>query len=183
MSSSIGCSRSGTSRRVELLAFHAFVLSSQQEPALRRIFAKGLLQRRSIQRNHLHCGVTAAFRVQGQVNCGHCHDVHGKDSANNPKSLRFAPDSDRMCIQCHTGQSLRTSTHTRHAAGLEASRCVSCHMPAIMNSMLFRARTHQIDDVPSPARLERFGPEESPNACMLCHQEKTVEWLRAALKR
>jgi len=54
-------------------------------------------------------------------------------------------------------------------------------MPAIMNSLLFRARTHQIDDIPSVARLERFGHEESPNACLLCHQQKGVAWLKATL--
>ena len=52
-----------------------------------------------------------------------------------------------------------------------------------MNSMLFHARTHQIDDVPNVVRLERFGPEESPNACLLCHREKGVDWLRAALAK
>jgi len=125
---------------------------------------------------------SACFQ-KGQVNCGHCHDLHGKDPANNLKSLRFAADSDRMCTQCHTSQSLKTPAHTRHAANSEASRCVSCHMPAIMNSMLFRARTHQIDDVPNVARLERFGQDESPNACLLCHQEKNVAWLKAALRK
>jgi len=125
---------------------------------------------------------SACFQ-KGQVNCGHCHDVHGKDAANNLKSQRFATDSDRMCTQCHTSQSFRTSAHTRHAANSEASRCVSCHMPAIMNSMLFRARTHQIDDKPNVARLERFGQVESPNACLLCHQEKNVAWLKAALEK
>jgi len=125
---------------------------------------------------------SACFQ-KGQVNCGHCHDVHGKDAANNLKSLRFAADSDRMCTQCHTSQALKSVPHTRHAADSKASRCVSCHMPAIMNSMLFRARTHQIDDVPNVARLERFGQEESPNACLLCHQEKTAPWLKAALSK
>jgi len=122
---------------------------------------------------------SACFQ-KGQVNCGHCHDVHGKDPGSNPKSLRFASNSDRMCTQCHTNPAQTAAPHTRHAAGSEGSRCVSCHMPAIMNSMLFRARTHQIDDVPSVARLERFGQEESPNACLLCHQEKNVAWLKAA---
>ena len=51
---------------------------------------------------------SACFQ-KGQVNCGHCHDVHGKDAASNPKSLRFAADSDRMCTQCHTSQSTKTS--------------------------------------------------------------------------
>ena len=117
---------------------------------------------------------------KGQATCGHCHDVHGGNPRRNPKSLRFT-DSDRMCTQCHTTPALKTSSHTRHAVEAEASRCVSCHMPAIMNSLLFRARTHQIDDIPSVARLERFGHEESPNACLLCHQQKGVAWLKATL--
>jgi tetratricopeptide (TPR) repeat protein len=125
---------------------------------------------------------SACFQ-KGQVNCGHCHDVHGKDAASNPKSLRFAADSDRMCTQCHGSETLRTARHTRHAVRSEASRCVSCHMPAIMNSLLFRARTHQIDDIPNAAKLERFGQDESPNACLQCHQEKSVAWLKAALSK
>ena len=32
---------------------------------------------------------SACFQ-KGQVNCGHCHDVHGKGAASNLKSLRFA---------------------------------------------------------------------------------------------
>ena len=38
--------------------------------------------------------------------------------------------------------------HTRHAANTEASRCVSCHMPRIMEALLFQARSHEIDDMP-----------------------------------
>lgn len=125
---------------------------------------------------------SACFQ-KGEVNCGHCHDVHGKDAASNPKSLRFAADSDRMCTQCHRGQSFIAPAHTKHPADSQASRCVSCHMPAIMNSMLFQARTHQIDDIPNVARLERFGREESPNACLSCHQEKSVAWLKTALEK
>jgi hypothetical protein len=34
------------------------------------------------------------------------------------------------------------------------------------------ARTHQIDDIPSAETIERFGAEESPNACLLWHLEK-----------
>ena len=123
---------------------------------------------------------SACFQ-KGQVNCGHCHDVHGKDAANNPKSLRFTADSDRMCTQCHASHGRQPESHTRHAASSEASRCVSCHMPAIMNSMLFRAKTHQIDDTPSAEMVGRFGPDESPNACLQCHQGKNVSWLKTAL--
>ncbi len=123
---------------------------------------------------------SACFQ-KGQAQCGHCHDVHGKDAASNPKSLRFTKDPDGMCTQCHTAQALQTQRHTRHAADSEANHCISCHMPAIMNSLLFRARTHQIDDTPKIETVERFGQDESPNACLQCHQEKNVSWLKTAL--
>jgi hypothetical protein len=50
-------------------------------------------------------------------------------------------------------------------------------MPRIMNSVLFQARTHQIDDIPSAEMTERFGAEESPNACLLCHSKKDARWV------
>jgi hypothetical protein len=30
----------------------------------------------------------------------------------------------------------------------QSARCVSCHMPPIMNSLVFQARSHQVDDIP-----------------------------------
>jgi hypothetical protein len=47
--------------------------------------------------------------------------------------------------------------------------------------VLFRARTHQIDDVPDPEMTERFGQQDSPNACLLCHSEKNAEWVKQKL--
>jgi hypothetical protein len=55
-------------------------------------------------------------------------------------------------------------------------------MPPIMNALLFRARTHQIDDIPRAAGVERFGPSESPNACLLCHKDRDVAWLKRQLR-
>jgi hypothetical protein len=46
-----------------------------------------------------------------------------------------------------------------------------------MNALMSRARTHRIDDIPNPRKTEKFGPEQSPNACLLCHADKNVAWL------
>src|SRR5207302_9983381 len=83
-----------------------------------------------------------------------------------------------MCTGCHTQfqDSARAAEHSHHAADSEGSRCVSCHMPRIMDALLFRARCHQIDDIPNAEMTKRFGQEESPNACLLCHTEKNAEW-------
>lgn len=115
---------------------------------------------------------------KGGVNCGTCHDPHSHDAASNPTSIRFRDQPDLMCTGCHSQfrDAAAISRHSHHPAELEASRCVSCHMPRIMDALLFRARYHQIDDTPNAEMTKRFGQEESPNACLLCHTEKSAEW-------
>jgi predicted CXXCH cytochrome family protein len=118
---------------------------------------------------------------KGNATCGSCHDPHPSNAAQNPKSLKFSVDADAMCVQCHTALAAQPERHTRHAAGTEASRCVSCHMPRIMEAVLFEARSHEIDDIPDAAMTERFGNTDSPNACMSCHAERDTTWLREGL--
>lgn len=120
---------------------------------------------------------SACYR-EGEAQCGSCHDPHPANAAANPKSLKFAENDDRMCLQCHA-PAFAEVKHVRHEASSEGARCVACHMPKIMNSLMFPARTHQIDDRPNVAMTERFGPRESPNACLGCHAERDVQWLRA----
>ena len=38
-----------------------------------------------------------------------------------------------------------------------------------------------IDSIPDAGAVERFGPEESPNACLLCHSDKDAQWLKGQL--
>ena len=120
---------------------------------------------------------------EGNVTCGSCHDPHPVDAASNPTSLKFWEHPDQMCLQCHpqyaTQQALQG--HTHHAAASEGSRCASCHVPRIMDALLFEARTHRIDDIPDAASTARFGRQESPNACLLCHPQKDAVWLSAQL--
>jgi predicted CXXCH cytochrome family protein len=118
---------------------------------------------------------------KGGATCGSCHDPHPPDPATNPTSLKFAGDSDAMCVQCHSAIGQRPERHTRHAAGTEASRCVSCHMPRIMEAVLFQARSHEIDDVPDAEMTGRFGAADSPNACLTCHRDRDTAWLRTSL--
>ena len=118
---------------------------------------------------------------QGTAHCGSCHDPHPADAAKNPTSLKYLDQPDRLCTQCHDPR-YSAKSHTQHHAG-EASRCVSCHMPKIMNSLLFKARSHQIDDRPKPEMTLRFGNTESPNACLECHSGESATWVRDQLKQ
>jgi predicted CXXCH cytochrome family protein len=123
---------------------------------------------------------SACFR-KGAATCVSCHDPHPSDAAANPTSLKFIADDSEMCTQCHAGLREDPARHTRHRAGTEASRCVSCHMPRIADALLFAARSHQIDDVPDAAMTARFGLADSPNACLACHGDKDVAWLQAQM--
>ncbi len=124
---------------------------------------------------------TKCFQV-GKVSCGTCHDPHGSDFSANQTSLRYKDDPDRMCTGCHTKFQDKTAVaaHSHHSVASEGSRCVSCHMPRIMDALTFSARTHQIDDIPNAEMTLRFGQQESPNACLVCHKEKTAEWVITA---
>lgn len=117
---------------------------------------------------------------KSSVSCGTCHNPHIRDEASNQTALKFRDDPNQMCTGCHTQfQDKRiVGDHTHHGPESEASQCVSCHMPRIMEALLFRARTHQIDDIPNPDMTLQFGQQESPNACLLCHTEKTAQWVK-----
>jgi predicted CXXCH cytochrome family protein len=117
---------------------------------------------------------------KGQVSCGTCHNPHIHDETSNPTALKFRDDPNQMCTGCHTQfrEKSPIAAHTHHSPGSEASQCTSCHMPRIMDALLFRARTHQIDDIPNPDMTERFGQSESPNACLLCHADKSARWVK-----
>jgi predicted CXXCH cytochrome family protein len=121
---------------------------------------------------------------KGQVSCGTCHDPHGHDASSNLTSLKFKDQPDLMCTGCHSQfkDKAQAAAHTHHPLDSEASRCVSCHMPRIIYGMLTRVRLHQIDDIPNAEMTLRFGQEESPNACLLCHSEKTPQWLQGQLQ-
>ena len=119
------------------------------------------------------------FREPG-IGCEMCHGpsathiaaITNGDAHNNKRPLDPPVDFEQ----------LNASAHTHHPLDSEASRCISCHMPRIMDALLFRARSHQIDDIANAEMTLRFGQEDSPNACMLCHTERTAQWVQSKLE-
>jgi hypothetical protein len=120
---------------------------------------------------------------KGGVSCVTCHDPHSHDAASNPTSVKFRDQPDLICTGCHQQfqDAAGRARHSHHAADSEGSHCVSCHMPRIMDALLFRARYHQIDDIPNAEMTKHFGQEESPNACLLCHTKKDADWVQSQL--
>ena len=119
---------------------------------------------------------------KGEAQCGHCHNPHlaGRDADHT--SLKFAERPDEMCLQCHTKYRENPESHTHHRVASDGSRCRSCHMPRIMNSLLFKARSHQIDEIPHPENALRFGEMESPIACLECHSGENISWVQKNLR-
>jgi predicted CXXCH cytochrome family protein len=124
---------------------------------------------------------SACYR-KGTAQCASCHAPHLPNFEVNQTSLKFKDEPNEMCLGCHKEYRGRIGEHSHHAAATEASQCISCHMPRIMNALLFQARSHQIE-IPRADLTQRFGQSESPNACLLCHSEKDANWAEQQLHR
>ena len=66
--------------------------------------------------------------------------------------------------------------HHHHAAGSDAARCVSCHMPT-RTYMVVDARHDHSLRVPRPDLSVKLG---TPNACNACHADRTPQWAAEA---
>lgn len=126
---------------------------------------------------------SACFR-EGQLSCLSCHAMHKSDE--DPRSLPdWANDqlaaqmeTDKACLQCHD-HSQYDSTHTHHAAGSSGGACYNCHMPHTTYGLMKAIRSHKISspNVESDLRAGR------PNACNLCHLDKTLAWTSSYLQQ
>jgi predicted CXXCH cytochrome family protein len=124
---------------------------------------------------------SACYR-RGTAQCASCHAPHVPDFTHNLTSLKFKDRPNEMCLGCHAQYRGDLTRHTHHPATSEASQCVACHMPRIVNALLFQARSHQIE-IPTADLTERFGQQESPNACLLCHSDHDAHWAAQQLEK
>ena len=120
-----------------------------------------------------------ALMYRRGVTCANCHDVHGTD---NPAVL--VAKASEVCFQCHEAagpvgpRAATIEAHTHHRAG-PGNECVNCHMPKIEQTLGdVNVRSHTFTFV-TPAVSER---SKIPNACILCHADKTNAWATAALR-
>jgi predicted CXXCH cytochrome family protein len=139
-------------------------------------FADGTAHKNRMQGNDF---VQSLMYARG-VTCFSCHDAHGND---NPGIVR--EKGNALCLTCHGSNSQNgphaasIEQHTHHGAGSAGSECMSCHMPKIAET---------IGDVYVRSHTFRFvWPTETeslkiPNACNLCHTDKTAEWATTALR-
>lgn len=108
----------------------------------------------------------------GEFGCLTCHSMHAYEDRDD--QLKPGMRTNLACTQCH-GQfeeDKALEAHTHHSADSVGSRCYDCHMPHSNYALLKAVRTHTIDSPNITESLEHG----RPNACNLCHLDKTLEW-------
>jgi len=130
-----------------------------------------------------------------RMTCLSCHRMHRQD--NDPRTLKqwandqLKPEMDsnrpgshnnRACTQCHERleDQQALSRHTFHEVTSSGSVCYNCHMPHTTWGVMKAMRSHTVT---SPHVAESLPPVNRPNACNLCHLDKTLAWTARQLHR
>ncbi|HEG43721.1 MAG TPA: tetratricopeptide repeat protein [Phycisphaerales bacterium] len=100
----------------------------------------------------------------GKLDCVYCHTSSGRD--------RFAGDkADQACLPCHDEIVNNVSAHSHHEPDSQGSKCKTCHMPKTEFARMVR-HDHSF----RPPTPKTTIAHKSPNACNICHTDKTAVW-------
>ncbi len=113
----------------------------------------------------------------GTLSCSSCHSMHDSEPDDQ---LRRDRTGDDACLQCHGQLRDRIAEHSHHPAGSSGSRCYNCHMPFTTYGLFKAIRGHTIGLSPSVDESVRV---RRPNACNLCHLDKSLGWTGRTLER
>ena len=108
--------------------------------------------------------------LNGELSCLSCHSMHDYIEPNH--QLGQGMDGNQACLQCHQSLANRIEAHTHHSGDSSGSLCFNCHMPRTSYGLFQASLSHRIDS-PSVAVSVKTG---RPNACNLCHLDKTKSW-------
>jgi len=138
---------------------------------------------------------SACFK-SGELTCRTCHRMH--QEADDPRpaeawaddqlgvGMRDDAAADRLaagnaaCLGCHAelGDVAALRRHTHHDPGSSGSRCYACHMPHSAFGLHKATRSHHIA-IPTASETVQAG---RPNACNLCHLDRTLAWTAERLE-
>ncbi len=104
--------------------------------------------------------------------CAAASEMHCVDCHTSSGRYRFAAGNPNdACMPCHSERVSNVSAHSFHEPGSAGSQCVSCHMPQTTFARMTRS-DHSFRP-PMPKATIAFG---SPNACNICHSDRSPEW-------
>jgi hypothetical protein len=111
---------------------------------------------------------------KSELKCTHCHNPHvrGPDAGAPDRKEHLA-----ACVACHEDLPSQdgASAHSQHEPGQVS--CLDCHMPRIVQGLDVYNRSHRISS-PTDPKILLTG---MPNACNLCHLDKSLAWTQDAL--
>jgi predicted CXXCH cytochrome family protein len=113
--------------------------------------------------------IESACYLRGDLTCLSCHTMHRGDPDDQ---LKPELAGNALCLQCHTSYAERIEEHTHHRPESSGSACMNCHMPHTVYGLLKAIRSHWIDSPTVAAQLQ----SGRPNACNLCHLDRTLAW-------
>lgn len=117
---------------------------------------------------------------RGTLACTSCHQMH-HDSSDDRIRSDWATDQLKpealgreSCLQCH--ERFRDDDvlvkHTHHSTKSSGSDCYNCHMPHTTYGLVKAIRSHEITSPDAKVTVD----VGRPNACNLCHLDKTLAW-------
>lgn len=134
-----------------------------------------------------------ATTPERMLSCFSCHSLHKSDddprplsewaddqltsktsaaAKASPERRRDVREDDEACLQCHEPMRAQLAAHTHHQPESSGSRCYNCHMPYTTYGLLKTIRSHTVS---SPTVVESTSTGR-PNACNLCHLDRTLGW-------
>lgn len=120
------------------------------------------------------------------MSCFSCHTMHQGEGDARPlkewaagQLAPHAKEDNRACVQCHETLGRDLAAHTKHRVDSAGSSCYNCHMPFTSYGLLKTTRSHQISSPTVQATLQTG----RPNACNLCHLDKTLSWSAEQLRQ
>lgn len=113
---------------------------------------------------------------RGEMSCLSCHAMH--DSPPD-RQVTAGMETSAACTQCHSEPRFNAgiASHTHHAAGSSGSECMNCHMPHTSYALFRAIRNHSI----SSPTVAQSVQKRTPNACNLCHLDRTLAWTQQNL--
>ncbi|MFO0984198.1 MAG: cytochrome c3 family protein [Planctomycetota bacterium] len=109
----------------------------------------------------------------------HCTTCHEPHEAN---ALKLPVENNALCVSCHEqfADAARLAAHTGHGSNPEANagaRCIGCHMPRIVqHAGSVKLHSHTFSS-PDPRRARET---QTPDACLLCHEDRDSAWAEAS---
>jgi hypothetical protein len=110
---------------------------------------------------------------RGGATCLTCHTAPHAEKHGDDELKEGTPDES--CRSCHAAIVALGKAHTHH----EKTTCLDCHMPKVLSGVLDKFADHSLD-LPNIENTIRHGV---PNACGVCHADKSPGALASAVGR